>query len=164
LFLLNLLEQDDTKEMKLYANMRSRKKTVDDVIQVLGGLKDEIRRCEANNAGLETRLNSITSDFKSRFDVLVKALYPMSGQSPGSLKRGKTMSGGSRGRSNSIGHPGRDRLNSSESYLLPDHPAHGLFGLERTNTSGSDHSMGSSRPGSRPQSGQRVRPSSAKRL
>ena len=58
----------------MYYNLRTRKKTAEDVIAMVGNLKEEMRKFEAKHASMETKLAGVTDDLNAKFEVLFKAM------------------------------------------------------------------------------------------
>lgn len=62
----------------------------------MSGLKDEIKRLDGKSANVDARINALSDDINSKFDMLFKALNvnPINGapiSSPPALNRAKTM-------------------------------------------------------------------------
>lgn len=64
--------QDETKEMHMYSSLRTRKKTTEDIIQQLGGLREEVRRVDSRGGAAEARVAQLSEDMNARFDMLFK--------------------------------------------------------------------------------------------
>jgi hypothetical protein len=67
LILSILSVQDDTKEMHMYSNLRSRKKTAEDIMGVVGDLREEVRKSE-------NRVQAQYDDMQWKFDAIMHAL------------------------------------------------------------------------------------------
>jgi hypothetical protein len=99
---LDTTMQDETKEMQMYSSLRTRKKTTEDIIHMMGGLKDELKRLDVKSGNVDTRVTILSEEINAKFDVLFRALNinpnggfsVPAGQSP-HLVRGKTMRPGS---------------------------------------------------------------------
>lgn len=86
----------------MYSSLRTRKKTAEDIIHMMGGLKDEIKRLDLKSSNVDTRIAMLSDDINTRFDQLFKALNfapavgpPITGTPSPHLSRGKTMRPGS---------------------------------------------------------------------
>jgi hypothetical protein len=109
--------------MYMYSSLRTRKKTVDDLLQAVSVLKDDLHRQEAKNASLDEKLQNFGNEMNSTFDSLFKSLnvdFAKSGTAVTPLSRARTQSGGSasgltRGRTMSAGalNSARDRTSST---------------------------------------------------
>jgi len=64
---INRVMKDETKEMQMYSNLRSRKKTAEDIMGVVGDLREEVRRSE-------DRVQAQYDDMHSKFDAIMHAL------------------------------------------------------------------------------------------
>jgi hypothetical protein len=86
----------------MYASLRTRKKTTEDVIRMMGGLKEEIKRLDVKSGNTDTRIAILSDDINAKFEILFKALNlhqtqsapPITTPSP-HISRGKTMRPGS---------------------------------------------------------------------
>lgn len=94
------------REMQMYSSLRTRKKTTEDIIQMMGGLKDELKRIDVKSGNVDTRVTILSEEINAKFDLLFKALNinpngysgGTPGQPPGQsplLTRAKTMRPGS---------------------------------------------------------------------
>jgi uncharacterized protein YoxC len=81
----------------MYANLRTRKKTTEDVIRMMGAMKEEIKRLDVKSGNVDTRIAILSDDINAKFETLFKALNmhqvqsaPVTTPSP-HMSRGKTM-------------------------------------------------------------------------
>ena len=122
----HIILQDDTKEMHMYNKLRARKKTTDDILQMVSTLKEEMRRFELAEDEMEGKISALSDTVSARFELIFKAMNvnPLTGnvylgagnpgQQQGRNKPSRPMSSPAqtRGRSKSYDNP--DRPHSAE--------------------------------------------------
>jgi len=71
---VNKYSKDDSKEMHMYSNLRSRKKTAEDIIMMVGDLREEVRRVQSHHHDMDHQLTALRDDVNNKFDTLFRAL------------------------------------------------------------------------------------------
>ena len=66
--------QDDSKETHLFHHARNRKKTAEDVMHMVNGLRDEVHTFTAAQAMVEGKLAAVAADVERKFDSLFAML------------------------------------------------------------------------------------------
>ena len=90
---------DDMKEMQMYSNIRSRRKTAEDIIAAVGTLREELNSFEHAHSYLDEKVNLMADEINHKFDALFSALnvqYDASAFRPraNSMNSGDGSSGG----------------------------------------------------------------------
>lgn len=121
----------------MYSNLRTRKKTTEDVIHLIGGLREEIKRIDAKSVNVDARLTQLSEDINNKFDLLFRALANnnvnngvppnIHGCPAGGLQKSKTGKGQS---NNNL--MGMDRLNTSNRNMSIEN-----FAMQQQHSQGS---------------------------
>lgn len=67
---ISRFNKDDSKEMAMYSNLRTRKKTAEDVLNVVNALREEVGAHQSRQRELDQRLSEMSEEIDGRFRQL----------------------------------------------------------------------------------------------
>jgi hypothetical protein len=66
--------KDDSKDLQVYTTLRMRKKTAEDVLNMVSGLREEVQHFDKDAKQMQIQLDGISKDLNERFQVTMSVV------------------------------------------------------------------------------------------